>query len=361
MHERIYVCHTFYHVYIACLKELLLRHNADVGKASLVLSLMSNDFSGLKDRISGSGLFAEVIEYDEKHYDFFPELKKYKEDGKNIIKNMLNRIAFCRKYAILQKDFVPVDFKKYKEVYVFCDSDPVGYYLNYYKIPYHALEDGLDCLKYYDSARYDNRGHFNIKAWFAKTGLIFIQNGWAKYCVDMEVNDISAIKYPCPKYKELRRAALVKELKGEDKEILLKIFIENYDELSLLEKRIKETKSSCVLILTEPLCDKDTRKRLFSDMVREYGAINGKKAEIIIKRHPRDILKYTEFFPDAIVLDSPFPMEILNLMNGIRFDRIVSVYTVLDSFDDSAEKIYLGNDFMDKYEDPSLHRKNEII
>ena len=78
MYERIYVCHTFYHVYIACIKELLLKNKEDSGRAGLVLSLMSNDFSGLKDRISGSGLFAEVIEYDEKHYDFFPELKKYK-------------------------------------------------------------------------------------------------------------------------------------------------------------------------------------------------------------------------------------------------------------------------------------------
>lgn len=36
-----------------------------------------------------------------------------------------------------------VDFKKYQDIYVFCDSDPIGYYLNYKKIHYHAVEDGL--------------------------------------------------------------------------------------------------------------------------------------------------------------------------------------------------------------------------
>ena len=131
--------------------------------------------------------------------------------------------------------------------------------------------------------------------------------------------------------------------------------------MSRLEEKLKETEKGCVLILTEPLCDIDTRKRLFSDIVRDYGSINGRRAEIIIKRHPRDILRYGEIFPDAVVLDSPFPMEILNLMKGVRFDRIVSVYTVLDSFEDTVEKVYLGNDFMDRYEDPSLHRKNERI
>ena len=49
MNERIYVCHTFYHVYIACLKELNLPGDRR-GQACLVLSTMSNDFGNLKAR-----------------------------------------------------------------------------------------------------------------------------------------------------------------------------------------------------------------------------------------------------------------------------------------------------------------------
>ena len=44
--------------------------------------------------------------------------------------------------------------------------------------------------------------------------LIFIQNGYGKYCLDMEVNDISLIKYPCPRYIEQSRQALVDRLTG---------------------------------------------------------------------------------------------------------------------------------------------------
>ena len=63
--ERIYVCHTYYHVYVACLKELTLPR-AMRGKADLVLSTMSNDFGNLKERAEKSGLFEAVFMFEEK-------------------------------------------------------------------------------------------------------------------------------------------------------------------------------------------------------------------------------------------------------------------------------------------------------
>lgn len=130
---------------------------------------------------------------------------------------MLQRIRFTRKFGKLLEPYIPVDFKAYQEIYVFCDSDPIGYYLSTHRIPYHALEDGLDCIRYYDTARYDNRGHFELKAWMAAHNLIFIQNGYSKYCIDMEVNDISVLPYPCKKYIEKNRKELTEHLTGEQK------------------------------------------------------------------------------------------------------------------------------------------------
>ena len=46
--------------------------------------------------------------------------------------------------------------------------------------------------------------------------MIFIQNGYGKYCIDMEVNDISAIAIPCKYYVEVSRAALAERLTRED-------------------------------------------------------------------------------------------------------------------------------------------------
>jgi len=361
--KRIYICHTYYHVYIACLKELDLPVKGDGalrGQASLLLSSLSNDFGSLKERAQKSGLFEEVLPYEEKEESFFPELSAYHRDRGNLLLNMLARIKFTKLMGKLQAPFIPVDLREYGDIYVFCDSDPVGYYLSTHKIYYHALEDGLDCIRYYDTARYDNRGHFKLKAWMAAHNLIFIQNGYSKYCLDMEVNDLSVLEYPCPKYIEKPRRELTEKLGKEEKDTLVSIFIDNKKELEriLASGRKNEPK---VLVLSEPLCDLETRKRIFRDIIEEYGNVNGQKAQILIKPHPRDVLDYRELFPEHLVLDGKFPMEILNYVENLVFDRVVTVFTVPDAIAFAKEKVFLGEDFMDRYEAPEIHRQNEQI
>ena len=209
MKKRIYICHTYYHVYVTFLKELNLPKEKR-GEASLVLSDLSIDFENLKERVESTELFEAVYKYDEKRDTQFPELAKYRKDRGNIVLNLWQRIIFTRKYAKLLAPDIPVDLRQYEDIYVYCDSDPIGYYLNQNKIRYHAIEDGLNCLKNYDSARYDNRGCFGVKAFMSeRLNLIFIQNGYGKYCIDMEVNDISLLKYSYRKYVECPRQALV--------------------------------------------------------------------------------------------------------------------------------------------------------
>ena len=58
MHDRIYVCHTFYHVLITFLKEFKLRAEGGSDDAVLVLSRMSNDFGTLPARAQESGFFS---------------------------------------------------------------------------------------------------------------------------------------------------------------------------------------------------------------------------------------------------------------------------------------------------------------
>lgn len=357
MKERIYVCHTYYHVYVTCLKELALPKERQ-GKATLVLSTMSNNFGNLKERAEICGLFEEVVMFDEKEDVFFPELQKYHTDKGNLVLNMFSRIKYTKLFGKLEKAYVPVDFRQYKDIYVFCDSDPIGYYLSYEKIYYHALEDGLNCIQYYDTARYDNRGHFGFKAWMAAHNLIFIQNGYGKYCLDMEINDKSVVPYPCKKYIEVPRAKLVDRLTQEDKDVLIRLFIENMD--GLLEQ-LRLGAEDKILVLTEPLCALDVRKRLFSDVIEEYGEINGRKGQILIKPHPRDILDYENEFSEYIVLNGMFPMEILNFIPDLRFRRVVSVATVPNGIKFADEVIFLGEDFLDRYEAPELHRQNEQI
>lgn len=357
MKDRIYVCHTFYHVYVACLKELALPAGQQ-GRATLVLSTMSNDFGNLKERAQKCPLFEEVVLFEEKEDTFFEELQPYHTDKGNLLLNMISRIRYTKLFGRLEEPYVPVDFRQYRDIYVFCDSDPIGYYLSYRKIYYHAVEDGLNCIQYYDTARYDNRGHFGLKAWMAARNLIFIQNGYGKYCLDMEINDKSVVPYPFDKYKEVPRKELTERLTPEDKDILIHLFIENMDEL---QGKLQAGEENKVLILSEPLCDLDTRKQIFTDIIREYGTIEGRQAQVLIKPHPRDVLDYEKEFSQYIVLSGKFPMEILNYIPGLSFRRVVSVLTVPDGIRFTDEVLFLGEDFMDRYEAPELHRQNEMI
>lgn len=358
MKNRVYVCHTYYHVYIACLKELNLpvfeRKNAD-----LILSTMSNDFGNLKDRAENCGLFENVYMFDEKEDITFPEVMKYHKDHGNLFLNLIARMKYTKLLGKMQEDHVPVNFKEYKDIYVFCDSDPIGYYLSYKKIPYHALEDGLDCISTYDTARYDNRGHFKLKAFLASFNLIFIQNGWAKYCIDMEVNNISILPYPCPKYIEKPRSELADGLDDNAKDLLIHLFIADMDEIS--EKLGSSKDKNKILLLTEPLCSLDVREKIFRDCIKQFGTIPGEESVIMIKPHPRDILNYHDIFSEYIILDGKFPMEVLNFIPNLMFRRVISVFTVVHSIKFAEEIVYLGEDFMDNYEPPEMHRQNEAI
>ncbi|HJC25693.1 MAG TPA: glycosyltransferase family 52 protein [Candidatus Eisenbergiella merdavium] len=355
MKDRIYVCHTFYHVYIASLKELNLPAK-ERGRADMVLSTMSCDFGSLQERLSQSGLYGQVFTFEEQEESRVSGLARYHKNRGNLVLNMLSRMLFCKKLGAAQEKYVPVDFRQYRDIYVFCDSDPIGYYLSWKRIRYHALEDGLDCIRYYDTARYDNRGHFKLKALLAAWNLIFIQNGWGKYCIDMEVNDISVLPYPCPKYIECPRERLVEALTEEGKDCLLGIFLENKERLvgQLTSGAHHENK---ILILTEPLCDLETRERIFRDIIAEYG----QGAQVILKPHPRDILDYERLFDGCVVLPGNFPMEMMNFLPDIQVEKVISVFTVPDSIHFSKEKVFLGEDFMDRYEAPEIHRQNEAI
>lgn len=356
MKERIYVCHTYYHVYVTFLKELKLPIEKR-GQATLVLSKMSNHFEDLKTRVESTGLFAEVLEFDEKNEKSFPELAKYRQDTGNFAGNLIRRIQFTRRYARAQEPYIPVNFREYGDIYVYCDSDPIGYYLNQNRIYYHALEDGLNCLKNFDAARYDNRGHFGLKVFLSRRlNLIFVQNGYGKYCLDMEVNDISLIQYPCPQYIEEPRQALVDRLTEEDKQIILKAFIRNKAEL---ERQIAESSAvnDKILILTDPLCTLDVRERIFRDIIEMYQP----QGKIFLKPHPRDELDYKTLFPEYPQFDATVPMEMLNFFPGLRFKKVVAVLTEIKAIQFADEIDRLGEDFMDKYEDPLIHRQNEQV
>ncbi len=358
--SRIYVCHTFYHVYVAVLKEMkLVRETSKTmyQKADIALSSVSTYFEHLGDRLTKTGIFQNVIALDEKREDFFPELAKYRKNYKNILKHMINRMIFTKKLAKCEAPYMEVvDFAAYEDIYVFCDSDPIGYYLNYRHLYYHAVEDGLDCLKNLDDAYVANHGHFRLKTWFSRHNLIFIMNGWGKYCLDMEINDRSVVPTDCPRFVEVPRKPLERTLTPEQKKQMIQAFIEDADALMQQLKPSQEGEAfACFLTEPHPV-DIEARKRVCLDVLAKY--CQGYR--VLIKPHPRDTVDYEALCPDAVVLRGRFPVEVLNFFEGLHIKRAVSIVTTaMNNMDFVEEKLNLGASFWDAYEDPEKHAYNK--
>lgn len=383
---RVYICHTYYHAYMAAVRELagwnggsaeaassaLHTASAETGAevhrevsseksnadthADIILSTMSNDFENLKSRLEASGVFRSVYMFDEKEDVTSDRVMSHHTDRGNLILNMIHRIIYTRELGRLQEPYVPVDLSTYGDVYVFCDSDPIGYYLNYKKIPYHAIEDGLNSGRLDDQAHLSNPSAFGFKSMLAKTGLIFIECGYSRYCIDYEVNDISANHSVPPNVVELPHSRLIDRLSQHDHEILARIFIADFDELESFIDHTGQDKPMA-MILTEPLCALDVRRRMFSDIIDMYKSTH----QVIIKPHPRDLLDYSGEFPDVYVIKGRFPMEVLNDVPGLRIEKLISVITQVDDIDFADEIVYLGLDFMDKYEAPDVHRRLDTL
>jgi len=326
------------------------------GEATLILSTMSNDFGTMKDRAQKCGVYKDVYMFDEKEDITSEEVMNYHRDKGNIVLNLIQRIKYTKLLGKLQEPYVPVDLGAYDDVYVFCDSDPIGYYLNYKKIPYHALEDGLNSGKLDNQAMLSNMGAWKLKKLMARMGLIFIESGYSRYCIDYEVNDISVNYMPPENIKECKFDSMWNALTSEDHDILAYVFMEDIEELRQ-QLADHEDGRPKVMILTEPLCDDETRKRLFGDIKRA----NEDKYNVILKPHPRDLVDYSEEFADAIILKGRFPMEVINDINGLKVEKLISVVTQVDNVRFANTIEYLGLDFLDKYEAPEVHRKMEAL
>ena len=121
--SRIYVCHTFYHVYVSILKEMKLeREDAAYEKGDIALSSISTDFGDLEERLRKTGIFRQVMALDEKREEFFPQLAKYRKNYSNILKHMVNRMIFTKALAKCEEPYMTIDFASYQDIYVFATA-----------------------------------------------------------------------------------------------------------------------------------------------------------------------------------------------------------------------------------------------
>lgn len=348
---RLYICHTFYHVYISVLKEMVFQKQGSV-PGDLLLSTMSTDFGNLNERLEKSGLFRTVAFLPECHPRFFPKPFSGALGKGNPLYKLLQRRRLYRYMVHQEEPYLQWNYRDYEDIYVFCDSDPIGYYLNAKHIPYIAVEDGNNSGRY-NSVVTANESMFHLKRFLAKMNYLFMQDGYGCYCRGYEVNSADGVIATGRRIIEKPTAGLIAQLSDSDRERLYWIFRswENLPQAGTEEY---------VMVLTQPLCTEQMRVQMYREMIRRCADGCG----VIVKPHPIDKVDYQREFPDCLVLPGNFPVEILNIYCEYRIRKAVTVYsTSMEHLQFAPEKEMLGLDFLDLFEDPSLHadlRKYEV-
>ncbi|MBR6403096.1 MAG: glycosyltransferase [Eubacterium sp.] len=337
-HLELYACSSYYHVLIALAKamtqgieiDLVLEEHGVETAAELAERLMKVVPDAV-NQVFVVPTDVDVDPYEQKETagdeELAEKLEKYVEASLGISEGKADNND--QKW-----------YERYDAVNVFWDLGYIGTYLNIKEFSYILHEDSLDSYKCIRENRPNYTYIFDKEKREEHKGVIPF--GYSPCCKIVEVNDKNGIQIPSDKVRECRRDDLMKSLTDEQKSRILRAFLAGD----------LEVRDGAVLILTEPfavtgrLPDKDSQVRLYRKLIEEYG----KERQILIKAHPRDDLNYSEYFPEAVVIEKNMPMEVLNFDERVNFDIAVTVTSsVIRGLKYADKKKYLGTEYLDLF------------
>ena len=81
-----------------------------------------------------------------------------------------------------------------------------------------------------------------------------------------------------------------------------------------------------IIFFTQPLSEDNViteveKIDIYSKIIKKYP-----KDRLIIKTHPREKTNYKEIFKEYLILDNPFPFEILNLLD-VKFNKAITLFS----------------------------------
>lgn len=98
-------------------------------------------------------------------------------------------------------------------------------------------------------------------------------------------------------------------------------------EIFSFDLNIKEKiKGRDIILFTQPLSEdkiitEEEKIEIYSKILKKYP-----KERLIIKTHPREKTNYKNLFKEYLILDNPFPFEILNLLD-IEFKKVITIFS----------------------------------
>lgn len=317
-----YVCSTLYHVYITTQKVIV--HG---GRNVLFLDTSIPNLEELVPRIKDSGLF-ESINILDRARSIFPNMKH------NIPRRVLCKI-FVRRL-----DSAMGQLRFADKVYIYNDSEWIGWYLNDRKIYYHLLEDGLNCFKYFDqyAATMDYRRR--LKELTIKLFRVAYALAQSKYCLDVELNDAHNLATEISKpVIELRRSELREEAIRAGIQPLFTIFPIPKAEMmkdGVLILTLPNDVNNKGEVVTEKFLPKRMSQIDFCKRVVELF----KGHNCFIKPHPRDTTDYSEVVNSKFIIPREIPAEMFTYVDGLHMYAAVTITSTAITTIDFVEKKY---------------------
>ncbi len=328
MNEEVFICHTPYHLLISLIKVLLNHRNDFVSIIVCNESFIGTDIIG---RLRNSGIVKDIIVFED-----IDRISRDFHESKN---------PFTRKRIMQSQNeiFDPELFAR-KEVYLYNDDSTFGILLNYYKIPYHLIEDGLDCFKntFFVRRKSVLKSFYSLVQKLA--GVHVGSFGDSECMIDLEVNDAYGIHTgKARKIKVVPRKELFQQLSDDDRGLIVSIFIDDNDFVN-----IRSEKES-LLILTQPLDEidgisKEDKINVYSEIVEQNTSY-----EVFFKIHPRENPDdYANSFSAChIYAKNTIPIEVLSFIPGVSFTKAITVFsTAINNLDFIEDRESLGEDWM---------------
>ena len=332
----LYICSTYYHLLIAIIKNIKIKgRNQLIIAASYNNNKLAND-KDLIEKVKKSKIFSSVI-----IFDYSKEQLKCKSN---------NHLQFqIKQYFLFLKIYKKYnfDFSNFEHIFMFNDLGLIGKIINRKKIKYYLIEDGLDCFEKNMTYSHKNKMYKFIK----RILYGYSELGDSKNIISIEVNSKKKLNNYEKKFVECPKKILFESLSKEERKEITDIFLPNLN--------LNDLKNASLLI-TQPLY-MDNLLKTEEEQINVYKYIINKhfqNQKIIIKVHPRDTINYKKYFKDSIVLDTPFPIEILNFIEDLKFKKVVSISsTSINFIANSREKLYLGWEWLDKFKNGDINEK----
>ena len=292
----IYICHTAYHVFVSCIRQM----TDPSSDCSIMLSDTLPNMKSIASRLAEAGVFQRV--YTLNHDEILPRFCQNSYHKTLLISPLY-----------LQKMNTKLSFLLNEELYLFNDYSEVGIFLVLRKKTYHLLEDSKDTFA---SAHAKPSGRQRkMKELLNRIFHVPYSIGMTNYCIDIAVNNKEKVKthfnFPI---KEYRIDKAIDQLSPEEKKTLIDIFGLPTVSDSSLPKAI---------VLTQPLAEmrkvnNDAETVIwYEQRIKQYYPAY----KIYIKPHPRDKSDYSKLFNgDVWIIDRAIPSEMLNFGDNIHFD-----------------------------------------